>query len=47
MFLKYLTDNKREEVDFENETKKQIEKKGIAAIASRVTVTANSLMHAS
>jgi hypothetical protein len=32
LFLKYLTDNKKEEVDFENESKKQIEKKGIVAI---------------
>ena len=32
LFLKYLTTNKNEELDYESETKKQIEKKGIAAI---------------
>jgi len=32
MFLKYLTANENEELDYEVEVKKQIEKKGIAAI---------------
>lgn len=32
LFLKYLTTNENEEVDYENRTKKQIEKKGITAI---------------
>lgn len=32
LFLKYLTNQENEEVDYESERKKQIEKKGIAAI---------------